>query len=195
MKFCYADPPYPGCEKHYGGRGVNHKILIWHLEHDFDAFALSTNQKNLAYVLPMLTCKYRIMAWVKTFGGSMATSNPSYYWEPVIVHGGRKRRPREYGRLDWCEAHTYMHELVKQQVVGKKPNKFYHWLLDVVNVKRGDEVIDLFPGNGGLSHVVDSHMNQQVWPLETEISSLGKTQLFNRGLTPPAAQPAEEGKT
>ena len=167
MRFCYADPPYPGCEHYYGGRGVNHNILIWHLEHDYDAFALSTNQKNLAYVLPMLTCKYRIMAWVKRVGGSIPTSNPSYYWEPVIVHGGRKRSAKEYHRLDWCEAYTPICELAKLRVRGKKPDKFYHWLLDVVNVKPGDEVIDLFPGNGGLAKVVGSHMNQQVLPLVT----------------------------
>lgn len=33
---------------------------------------------------------------------------------------------------------------------GAKPEGFSFWLFDVLNMKRNDEFVDLFPGSGGV---------------------------------------------
>jgi hypothetical protein len=35
---------------------------------------------------------------------------------------------------------------------GAKSNAFNDWILDLLNYKDGDEIVDLFPGTGGMAH-------------------------------------------
>ena len=38
---------------------------------------------------------------------------------------------------------------------GSKPDKFNDWILNLLNYKAGDEIIDLFPGTNGMAAAVE----------------------------------------
>lgn len=44
---------------------------------------------------------------------------------------------------------------LKRGLVGAKPEKFCRWVLDLLNVQAGDEVVDLFPGTGIMGRVAE----------------------------------------
>lgn len=98
MRFAYADPPYPGQAKRlYGDHAdyageVNHKELVWRLERDYDAWALSTGSKMLPDVLALCPRPIRVLAWVKPMAPPLGDGF-MYGWEPVLLRGGRKPVP------------------------------------------------------------------------------------------------------
>ena len=151
MIFAYADPPYPGMAHRYPEKTeVDHAELIQHtLAGYVDGWALSTSSVALRDVLSLCPPTVRIMAWVKPFAVFKPNVNPAYAWEPVIIHGGRKRTREQPTARDWVSANITL----RKGLVGAKPEAFCDWLLDVLNVQTGDEIHDLYPGTGVLGRV------------------------------------------
>lgn len=97
------------------------------------------------------------MAWVKPFCAFKPNVNPAYAWEPVIVHGGRKRTREQVTTRDWlAESIT-----LRKGLTGAKPKEFCYWLFDVLNVQPGDILADLFPGTGIVSRCLVDYLDKE----------------------------------
>jgi hypothetical protein len=101
------------------------------------------------------------MAWVKPFAAFKPGVGVAYAWEPVIVWGGRPRTRQQPTVHDWVSASITL----RKGLVGAKPEKFCHWLLEVLNVQPGDTVDDLYPGTGVMSRVLAERRAQEVFAL------------------------------
>ncbi len=151
-RFAYADPPYPGWahklyrdEDSYAGE-VDHVALVQQLvAGGYTGWALSTSSKTLREVLPLCPAGVRVAAWVKPIGVSTRTYGMHSAWEPVIVAGGRRRRP---GRRDWLAAQPAKRG---GTLPGRKPIAFCVWLFELLGMEPGDTLDDLFPGTGVVS--------------------------------------------
>ena len=149
LTFAFADPPYPGtARKYYRGQAdyageVDHSALIASLTAaGYAGWALSTSAKALRDILPLCPPGARVCAWVKPIGVPAATYGAHCTWEPVIVVGGRKRRP---GVRDWLLAQPARHE---GNLPGRKPIAFCAWLVQLLGMVPGDHLVDLYPGTG-----------------------------------------------
>lgn len=151
MRFAYADPPYPGCAHRYPEKSeVDHRQLVEILCGYFpDGWALSTSSVALKTVLGLCPDDVRVMVWVKPFAVFKPNVGVAYAWEPVIVRGGRRRSRKQSTVRDWVSASITL----KRGLVGAKPDSFYHWLLEVLNVQDGDYLEDYYPGTYGLERV------------------------------------------
>lgn len=49
---------------------------------------------------------------------------------------------------------------MRRGVSGAKPDAFTHWVLDVLGVLPGDEVVDLFPGSGACQRAIDGYLSR-----------------------------------
>lgn len=172
MRFAYADPPYIGqAKRHYSHdprcAEVDHLELMRQLCSDYpDGWALSASAPSLAQILPMCPDGYRVGIWVKTFCAFKRNVRPAYGWEPVIFWGGRnpmnghraaipekngkQTTPKDFILAEDCIAESIT---LKKGLVGAKPPKVCRWILDLLNVQPGDEVIDLYPGTGIMGQV------------------------------------------
>jgi hypothetical protein len=179
MKFAYADPPYLGCCKlydhhHPDGRCWDdlstHVALIERLACEFpDGWALSCTSGSLRHLLPHCPADVRVGPWVKTFGAFKRGVRPAWMWEPVIFRGGRNpsnghahKPPEKNGKQTTPEDFAIVEDggsllaepiTLKKGLTGAKPEAFCEWVLDLLNVQPGDEVVDLFPGTGIMSRV------------------------------------------
>lgn len=157
MKFAYADPPYFGCGKKLYGKHhpeaavwdskKSHIDLIKRLVDEFsDGWALSCNPRDLAWLLPECPDDVRVCAWVKTFHQIRPTS-VQHAWEPVILGGGRKLPKRNPMVRDWMIGNATR----QRGLPGAKSAQFNRWVLDLLGFQDGDEIVDLFPGTGGMA--------------------------------------------
>ena len=155
MKIGYADPPYPGCAHMYKdppdfAGEVDHAALIAELELSYDGWVLHTSSTlGLRTVVPLLPDGARVMSWVKGFAAYKRNIPVAYAWEPVIVKPARKQVVS--GRLvsrDWVECPITL----KRGLVGAKPEKVCHWAFEMVGARPDDELVDMFPGTGAVSH-------------------------------------------
>jgi hypothetical protein len=151
MRFCYADPPYPGKarlyrrERSYGGE-VDHAALIERLEGEaFDGWALSTSEAALRDVLPLCPRGARVGVWCKPLPPDVRTRGIHRLWEAVIVVGGRQRPP---GVSSWLLAKPARGG---GTLIGRKPVAFCAWLFDLLGMQAGDSLEDWFPGTGIVS--------------------------------------------
>ena len=146
MKFAYADPPYPGCAHLFPEqREVNHRDLVTRLMSDnLDGWALSTSSVALRDMLVLCPPGVRVAAWVKPFASFKPGVNPAYAWEPVIWIGGRARSRKEPTVRDWVSANVTL----KKGLTGAKPDEFCFWVFQLLGMRPGDELEDLFPGTG-----------------------------------------------
>lgn len=153
MKFAYADPPYIGQAKvHYSHDArcaeVDHKKLIQETLAQYDGWALSCHTRSLTELLPLCPKGVRVLAWVKPFASFKKGVNPTYAWEPVIMHRQKGLRP--------LSKRPFMHDWVsccpqfRSLVVGQKPAEFCFWLFECLDIRPGDEFADLFPGSGSV---------------------------------------------
>lgn len=153
MRMCYADPPYPGMARRYAGHPdyageVDHAALIAQLEADYpDGWALSTASTTLRMVLGLCPPDVRIGAWVKPFASFKPGVNPGYAWEPVIFHGGRRLDRNEPTLRDYVAVPVTL----RRGLVGAKPEAFCFWVFAFLGLRRGDELVDLFPGSGAVA--------------------------------------------
>lgn len=155
MHFVYADPPYPGKAKRYyqheatyAGE-VDHRALVERMTGSAaDGWALSSSSEALPWLLPMIQqvigqkVRMRVCAWVKPYPVSTLNYGISSTWEPVIVVGGRQRRP---GVRDHLVAMPARHG---GELPGRKPIAFCAWLFDLLGGQRGDTLEDVYPGTG-----------------------------------------------
>jgi len=151
MTFAYADPPYVGqAKKHYSKedvcKEVNHEVLVGTLDMSYESWALSCSSPSLQAILQICPVGVRVMAWVKPFCIFKPNVNPAYAWEPVIVKGGNKFNRADLSPTvrDWVSANVTL----KRGLPGVKPEGFWMWLFLVVNLKKEDTFIDMFPGSG-----------------------------------------------
>lgn len=149
MTMAYADPPYPGlAAKYYADQPdfageVDHTRLISSLAAGgYDGWALSTSTKALRDVLPLCPPRARVCAWVKPIGASPRSFGIHNTWEPLIVVPGRSERP---GKRDWLSAQPARHG---GTLPGRKPVAFAAWLFGLLGMRRGDQLVELFPGTG-----------------------------------------------
>ena len=153
VRFAYADPPYIGQGKRYGCSEIDHGELIGRLARDFpDGWALSCSSTSLRTLLPLCPEKVRVGAWVKRFAIFKPGICPAYAWEPVIFMGGRRKSRKQFTGRDWCAA-----DIVQLGFTGSKPDEFCYWLFDLLNMKAGDEFVDLFPGTGRVTRAWEAY--------------------------------------
>jgi hypothetical protein len=183
MRFGFADPVYLGCARlypeHPNSRIWNdpatHHALIDVLSVAYpDGWALCLSTPSLRTLLPMCPADVRIGSWVKTFCAFKKGVRPAYAWEPVIFRGGRNKNhpPPEKGgkqttpkdfllddtaeRAPWDDTASPAFAgpiTLKKGLTGAKSEKFCEWVLDLLNVLPGDEVVDLYPGTGVMGRV------------------------------------------
>lgn len=157
----YADPPYPGKAGYYRdhpdyGGEVDHEELLTGLGMYFpDGWALSTSAEALPVVLSLADVlglgQVRVAAW---FRGERPTSSyrPLSAWEPVVYAGGRDKLLEPDERRTDALVHVSRPRLTDpNRVVGAKPAEFCYWLFALLGLEPGDELIDLFPGSGGVA--------------------------------------------
>lgn len=157
MKLAYADPPYLGCGKLYAERHSAaldwddpeaHRRLIAQLCDEFpDGWALSASEPSLRTILPMCPSDARTTPWVKPFAIFKPNVGVAYAWEPVIWRGGRKRTREQDTVRDWIMANITL----RRGLTGAKPRDFCRQLFAILNLQRGDDLVDLFPGTGAVT--------------------------------------------
>jgi hypothetical protein len=176
MKFAYADPVYLGQSRLYPEHPESylwddpetHRILIEWLVYEFpDGWGLSCSTPSLRVLLPMCPEDVRIASWVKTFCAFKKGVRPCYAWEPVIFwrgrnknhpppeKGGKQTTPKDFLLDDTdVESPAFAGPItLKKGLTGAKPEKFCRWVLDLLNVRPGDEFHDIYPGTGVMTRV------------------------------------------
>lgn len=154
MKFCYADPPYLGQGHRYDHAEASiwndelaHVDLVQRLLSEFpDGWALSLSVPSLPVYLRSAP-DARVCSWVKPFAAFKPNVGLAYTWEPVLVMGGRKRTRKE----PTCRDHLSENITLKKGLVGAKPLRFNQWILGLLNWAPSDEIVDAFPGTGGMA--------------------------------------------
>lgn len=172
MKIAYADPPYPGMTRFYGGANdpfegevveVDHAALVHRMHTEYDGWCLHTASTTLAEVLavcPPPSEGVRVMAWVKPFASFKPGVMVAYAWEPVIVKPARvpkhdRDNPRPTVR-DWIAEPIAL----KRGLTGAKPHAVCAWLFSVLGAEPTDELHDLFPGTGAVTQAWDAWRSQ-----------------------------------
>jgi len=164
LRLAYADPPYLGCCRlydHFHGDGgcwddpTTHAALVERLCSEYpDGWAMSASSPSLRTILPLCPPDIRVGAWVKSFCAFKQGVRPAYAWEPVIFRGGRNPPwtphppPEKGGKQTTPKDFVSMPITLKKGLTGAKPVAFCNWVLDLLNVRPGDTVDDLFPGTG-----------------------------------------------
>lgn len=161
MRFAYADPPYPGkAARYYAGHRdfageVDHGGLVERLVAEFpDGWALSTSARAVQAVLALCPPGVRVAVWVR---GARPTLSawPLAAWEAVVYAGGRRLPSRDV--VDDVLVYTARPRLSDPgRVVGAKPARFCYWLFELLGARPGDELVDLFPGSGGVVRAWDA---------------------------------------
>lgn len=159
LRLAYADPPYPGLARRcyeghpdYAGE-VDHEELVAGLVRDFpDGWALSTSVDALVPVLRLCPPAARVAVWVRGERPAAAWT-PLHAWEPVIYTGGRaKLSAGAARRVDVLFGSPGPGRLADpRRVVGAKPAAFCRWLFELLGAAPGDELVDLYPGSGGVA--------------------------------------------
>jgi hypothetical protein len=157
IRLAYADPPYPGLSARYyrahpdyAGE-VDHRALLSRLQ-AFDGWALSTSSSALVDVLVIcreLGLRPRVASWTR--GPRPGRSAwPRRAWEPVVFAGGRRLPSSDVvdDALVWTSRPRLSDP---KRVVGAKPSRFAFWLFGLLGALPGDELVDLFPGSGGIT--------------------------------------------
>lgn len=157
MRFAYADPPYLGMSKLYPEHpdaarwdsAVEHIALMHALDEAYDGWAMSASAPSLQHLLAEVPVGARVAAWVKPFAAYKRNVRIAYTWEPVIWHRGSPRREGEpVGRDHLSESIT-----MRKGLTGAKPERFAQWIMALLGWLPGDEIVDLFPGTGGVGDV------------------------------------------
>ena len=156
LRMCYADPPYPNRARLYRrhrdfGGEVDICKLVCRLVTEFpDGWALSTSSESLPAVLRFCPASVRIAAWFRGERPTVAF-HPLSAWEPVVYCGGRARKVLpDRRRINALIHHSRPRLTDAQRVLGAKPAAFCYWMFDLLGLLPGDDLVDLFPGSGGV---------------------------------------------
>jgi hypothetical protein len=180
MKLAYADPPYIGCshlyrdQLDYAGE-VDHARLIDDLQSEFDGWVLhaSATPRSMAVLGPLVeSTGARWCSWRKGFAAFKANIPVAYAWEPVIIKAARK--PVVSKRLvmrDWIETVQTEDDIkcsitLKRGLTGVKPEAVVHWALELMAARPEDDLADLFPGTGAVTHAWRNWRGKFVLPEE-----------------------------
>lgn len=156
QRMAYADPPYPGqSRRHYADHPdyageVDHAALVEELRGYPDGWALSTSSTALREVWNLCP-EARCAAWTKGFA-AFKNQRITFAWEPVlyVARGGAAENVGSFVR-DWVSA---MPPIFTGDNIdntrGQKPDGFCFWLFDLLGLRPGDELVDLFPGSGAV---------------------------------------------
>jgi hypothetical protein len=169
MKFAYADPPYLGCghlydddralEFNYESR---HEKLVLDLRSEYpDGFAVSCSSPSLRLYTRLMP-EARVCAWTKPFASFKPNVTVAYCWEPVLLLGGRKRTREEPTVRDFLAENITL----KKGLCGAKPLRFNQWILALLNWKPGDELIDIYPGTGGMARALELEIQDIGGPIK-----------------------------
>lgn len=126
---------------------ATHRALLEQLMDEADGWAIATSPDGIAAYGP-LPHACRIMAWVKPNAQPGAHRLRST-WEPVILYPPKGRRSNRGGVGSVpdtlvCPVNT------RSGFRGQKPAAWTRWVLDALTYRRGDVVIDMFPGSGAI---------------------------------------------
>jgi hypothetical protein len=151
-RYAYADPPYPGqAARWYGGLEVDHRELLERLE-AFDGWALSTSARSLRDVLELCPTDIRLGIWNRSNAEPPGNRGRWWWsWEPVIFHGWRPDGPVT---RDLVTTHT-LAGMYHGQIPGQKPPAFCRWVFNLLGMRAGDELEDLYPGSGAVGYAWD----------------------------------------
>lgn len=161
VRLGFADPPYLRCcglYDHFHPDGLcwddldTHAALLARLNADYDGWAYCMTSTSLAELLPLAPAGTRVAAWVKPFAAFKRNVRIAYTWEPVLFRPGRDRSAdgAPVGRDHLAESIT-----LRKGLTGAKPERFCRWVLDLLGHVDGDEFVDLYPGTGVMSRVLD----------------------------------------
>lgn len=175
MKFAFADPPYLGRGEYYRAhhpdamswnRLETHQALIVRLQAEYpDGWAMSLSERSLRAILPLCPPEARTAAWCTDrprFAGKPVPVRK--HFEPVIFCGGRPYADTGNRAADFIvtkqerlPAGQPRYAMKKPDLrsgktfVGRKPQAFSLWLLDLLGWLPGDTIDDLFPGSGAVT--------------------------------------------
>jgi len=151
MRVAYADPPYPGKAGYYPeGEEVDHEALIGRLVGGFpDGWALSTSAAALQRVLALCPAGVRVCSWHRAVRPTRSR-RPISAWEPLVVAGGRELATDRPQLVRDALAYGGRYRTFPGALVGMKPPQFAAWLFAQLGARRGDVLVDVFPGSGAV---------------------------------------------
>lgn len=185
-KFAYADPPYLGRGEYYRAHHPDamswdkletHQKLIERLQAEYpDGWVMSLSEKSLRTILPMCPEDARVCAWITAnarFAGNQVPVRR--HFEPVILVGGRDytetgNRAADYAVTKQEPTGEPRYRMVKSDLrsgktfVGRKPQAFARWMLDLLGAQPGDTVDDLFPGSGAIGIAIAERLRIEPEP-------------------------------
>lgn len=157
MRLAYADPPYPGKAHLYPeNTEVDHAELIGRLC-EYDGWALSTDEVNLAGVLALCPDRTRVLAWCRKNAPPMLP-NPWASWEPVLVRPARTRDVEPVRSYLVDGATLGFHQ--RAGLTGQKSRGFCEWVVRALGAEIGDTLTDVFPGTGIMGETFAALMAQ-----------------------------------
>jgi hypothetical protein len=171
VRLAYADPPYPGKAHLYPeNTEVDHAELIAQLC-EYDGWALSTDEVNLAGVLALCPAGVRVLAWCKS-DAMPYPPNPWASWEPVLCWPARSAgatvRSFYVGPAPprgFCGNGS--------NLVGAKPEGFCEWVIRCLGAEPADTLTDVFPGTGVMGATWDRWKRQPALWVGTGAESFG----------------------
>jgi hypothetical protein len=171
LRLSYCDPPFPGRAYLYRGQPsfageVDHVALVASLVDAFDGWALSTSERGLRLVLPLLPPDAHICPWVKPIGHASTERGITNRWEVLIVKPARLRQPASRDFLSAMPARGGDSDLI-----GRKPIAFCMWLFALLGAAPNDTLDDRFPGSGIVTRCFDEFRRASVARLEQRRSS------------------------
>lgn len=156
MRWGYADPPYPGkahmYEGHrdYAGELPVDEVLDELAGLELDGWAMSTSAAALPHALALCVARaleVRVAVWHRHVRDRSHARGPLNAWEPIIWHGGRQLGPVRSDHLDYAARPRLTDP---NRVVGAKPARFARFVFELLGAEPGDELVDLYPGSGGI---------------------------------------------
>lgn len=176
MRLAYADPPYPGKAHLYPENAeVDHVELVAKLR-EYDGWALSTDEGNLAYVLSLCPPKVRVLAWCKP--NATPFHGPWYAWEPVLCVPARPTLAQvpSYRVCNRPPAGF----AADKSFTGSKPEGFCDWVIRCLGASTDDTLDDLFPGSGAMTRAWDRFRTQLQLSTPPALGHAGRMQVLRR---------------
>lgn len=157
MRLAYADPPYPGKAHLYPeNEEVDHVALIDRLC-EYDGWALSTDETNLAYVLSLCPPKVRVLAWCRSTAPPFRPY-PFASWEPVLCWPARVTGVEPV--RSYAVTHAATGTSAQAGLTGTKPREFCEWVIRAMGALAGDTLHDIFPGSGIMGETFERFTRQ-----------------------------------